>query len=68
MCGEGWISKEESKVQSAQAQERKEGKKDVPSFLLVEFLAHVLAQLSEFSLALGIVGLNHEILEMPKPP
>ena len=38
---------------------------DEPSFLLVELVAHALAQLLEFTLGLCIVGVDHEVLEMP---
>jgi len=37
---------------------------DEPSFLLVEFVAHTLAKLLEFTFRLCIVGVDHEILEM----
>ena len=38
---------------------------DEPSFLLVEFVAHTLAKLLEFTFRLCVVGVDHEILEMP---
>ena len=39
--------------------------RDAPSFLLVQLVAHALAELLEFTLGLCIVGIDHEILEMP---
>jgi len=38
---------------------------DEPSFFLVEFVAHTFAKLFEFTFRLCIVGVYHEILEMP---
>ena len=38
---------------------------DEPSFLFVEFVAHTLAKLLEFTFRLCVVGVDHEILEMP---
>ena len=38
---------------------------DSPSLFLVEFVAHTLAKLLEFTFRLCVVGVYHEILEMP---
>ena len=38
---------------------------DVPAFLLVELVTHMLAELLEFALGLCIVGVDHKILEVP---
>ena len=37
----------------------------MPSFLFVEFVAHVLGKSLELSLGAGVVGINHKILEVP---
>jgi len=37
----------------------------MPSFLFVEFVAHMLGEPLELSLGAGVVGINHEILEVP---
>lgn len=41
---------------------------DAPALLLVELVAHGLRELLELALGLGIVALNHDVLEVPKPP
>ena len=40
----------------------------MPSFLLVELVAHMLGESLELSLGAGVVGINHKVLEVPKPP
>ena len=40
----------------------------VPSFLLVELVTHALRELAELALRLGIVGVDHEVLEVPEAP
>ena len=40
----------------------------VPSFLLVELVTHALRELAEFALRLCIVGVDHEVLEVPEAP
>ena len=42
--------------------------KGLPSLLLVQLVAHDLGELLELALGLGVVGLNHKILEVPEPP
>jgi len=37
----------------------------MPSFLFVEFVPHMLGELLELPLGAGIVGINHEVLEVP---
>lgn len=37
----------------------------MPSFLFVEFVTHVLGEPLELSLRAGVVGIDHEVLEMP---
>ena len=37
----------------------------MPSFLFVEFVAHMLGELFELSLGAGVVGINHKVLEVP---
>ena len=39
-----------------------------PALLAVELVAHVLAQLLEVALRLGVVGVHHQVLEMPEAP
>ena len=41
---------------------------DAPALLLVELVAHAFGQLLEVALGLGVVAVDHEILEMPQPP
>jgi hypothetical protein len=41
---------------------------DSPALLLVELVAHALGELLKVALWLCIVGVYHEVLEMPKPP
>lgn len=47
---------------------RSDGCCDVPALLLVELIAHALRQLLEVALGLGVVGVNHEVLEVPQSP
>ena len=44
-----------------------EAEKDenAPALLFVELVAHALGQLLEVALGLGVVGVDHEVLEMP---
>jgi len=39
--------------------------KNIPALLLVELVAHVFRELFKFTLGPGIVGVNHEVLEVP---
>jgi hypothetical protein len=39
-----------------------------PAFLFVQLIAHVFRELLELPLRLGVVGIDHEILEVPEPP
>ena len=39
--------------------------RDAPSFLLVQLVAHALAELLELALRFCIVGVDHEVLQMP---
>jgi len=39
--------------------------KHIPAFLLVQLVAHALAELLELAFRFGIVGVDHEILEVP---
>ena len=39
-----------------------------PALLAVELVAHVLAQLLKVALRLGVVGVHHQVLEMPEAP
>ena len=41
---------------------------DSPSFLLVQLVSHVLRQLAELAFRLCVVGVDHEVLEVPQPP
>ena len=41
------------------------GGKHEPSFLLVELVAHALGELLELTLGPRVVGVDHEILEVP---
>lgn len=41
---------------------------NVPALLLVELVAHGLGELLELALGLGIVALDHDVLEVPEPP
>ena len=41
---------------------------DPPAFLLVELVTHALRELAELALRLGIVGVDHEVLEVPEAP
>lgn len=41
---------------------------DAPALLLVELVAHGLGEFLELAFGLGIVALNHDILEVPEPP
>ena len=38
---------------------------NAPALLLVELVAHALGELLEIALGLCIVGVDHEVLEMP---
>ncbi len=38
---------------------------DIPSLLLVQLVAHTFRQFLELPLGLGIVGVDHKILEVP---
>lgn len=40
----------------------------MPSFLFVEFVAHMLGELLELSLRTGVVGIDHKVLKVPQPP
>lgn len=37
----------------------------MPSFFFVEFVTHMLGESLELPLGAGIVGVNHEVLEVP---
>ena len=37
----------------------------MPSFLLVEFVSHMLGEPLELSLRAGVVGIDHKVLEVP---
>ena len=39
--------------------------KNIPALLLVELVAHVFRELFKLTLGPGIVGVNHEVLEVP---
>jgi len=39
--------------------------KNIPALLLVELVTHVFRELFKFTLGPGIVGVNHEVLEVP---
>lgn len=39
-----------------------------PSLLLVQFVAHALGQFLELTFRLCVVGVDHEVLEMPESP
>lgn len=41
---------------------------DTPALLLVELVAHGLGEFLELAFGLGIVTLDHDVLEVPKPP
>jgi hypothetical protein len=41
---------------------------DAPALLLVELVAHDFGELLELALALRVVGVDHEVLEVPEPP
>ena len=45
----------------------KEKKKEyhMPPLLFVELVAHMLGEPFELSLGAGVVGINHEVLEVP---
>ena len=41
---------------------------DSPTLLLVKLVSHVLRELAELAFGLGVVGVDHEILEVPEAP
>lgn len=42
--------------------------KDAPALLLVQLITHTFRELLEFTLGLGIVGVDHKVLEVPETP
>ena len=42
--------------------------KDAPALLFVQLVAHAFRQLSEFAFGLCVVGVDHEVLEVPETP
>jgi hypothetical protein len=44
---------------------KNEGGYHMPSFFLVEFVAHMLGELLKLPLGASIVGINHKVLEVP---
>ena len=44
------------------------GDEHVPSFLLVELVTHAFRELAELALRFGIVGVDHEVLQVPEVP
>lgn len=41
---------------------------DAPALFFVESVAHVLGEFLEFSLGLGVVSVDNEVLEVPESP
>jgi len=44
------------------------GEEYIPALLLVELIAHIFGEFLELPLGLGIVGVDHEVLEVPETP
>jgi hypothetical protein len=38
---------------------------NLPALFLVEFIAHAFRELLEFTLGFGVVGVDHQVLEVP---
>ena len=41
---------------------------NAPALLLVKLVAHTLGQLAELALRLGVVGVDHQVLQVPEAP